>query len=193
MATQPIPLVTPELYLELERKAEFRSEYINGDMFAMSGGTWNHARIVRNTMSRLDEQLAGSSCEPVSSDIRLHSAKFDYYTYPDIVVVCGETKFLDSRKDTITDATLVVEVLSPSTKGYDRGDKFVYYRSLPSFSEYLLLSQDQILAEHHVRRPDGAWLFREHTSASDVIELTSIGCRIHLETLYQRVEFEPKP
>jgi Uma2 family endonuclease len=116
MATQPVPLVTPEVYLELERRAEFRSEYINGDMFAMSGGTWNHARIVRNTMSRLDEQLAGSSCEPVSSDIRLHSAMFDYCTYPDIVVVCGETKFPESRKDTITDATLVVEVLSPSTK-----------------------------------------------------------------------------
>ncbi len=183
-------LTTVEQYLEIERKSEFRSEYLNGQIFAMSGGTLYHARIVRNALSTLAEQLRGKPCEPVSSDLRLFCALHDLFTYPDIVVVCGPGKFLDSRRDTITDATIVVEVLSPSTVNYDRGEKFRYYRSLESFSEYLLVAQDAVRAEHHVRQPDGSWLFREFTAPGSEIELRSIGCRVKLESLYERVEFE---
>jgi Uma2 family endonuclease len=193
MSTQPVTYLTLEQYLEIERKAEFRSEYINGEMFAMSGGTPNHARIVLNTARRLAEQLDGHACEAFDGDLRLYSAKYNFFTYPDVLVTCGPHHLLDARRDTLTDATVVVEVLSPSTSNYDRGEKFRFYRSLPSFSEYLLLAQDEIRAEHHVRQPDASWLFREFTCPADEIELNSIGCRLHLQTLYERVEFEPAP
>ena len=190
MSTQPVTYLTPEQYLEIERKAEFRSEYINGEVFAMSGATPNHARIVLNTARRLAERLDGSPCEAFDGDLRLHSAKYKIFTYPDVLVTCGPHRLLDSRRDTLTDATVIVEVLSPSTKNYDRGEKFLFYRSLPSFSEYLLLSQDAMRAEHHTRQPDGSWLFREFTAPTDEIELKSIGCRLQLQSLYERVEFE---
>jgi Uma2 family endonuclease len=192
MSTQPVTYLTPEQYLEIERNAEFRSEYINGEMFAMSGGTPNHARIVLNTARRLTEQLDGRPCEAFDGDLRLYSAKYKFFTYPDVLVTCGPHRLLDSRRDTLTDATVIIEVLSPSTKNYDRGEKFLFYRSLPSFSEYLLLSQDTMRAEHHVRQPDNSWLFREFTGPSDEIDLKSIGCRLQLQSLYKRVEFEPE-
>jgi Uma2 family endonuclease len=190
MSTKPIAYLTPEQYLELDRKSEFRSEYINGEMFAMSGGTRNHARIALNTTRRLADQLDGRSCEVAGSDLRLYSVQRKMYTYPDVFVTCGPDQFLDARHDTITDATVVIEVLSPSTEDYVHGEKFRFYRSLPSFSEYLLLAQDEIRAEHHVRQPDGSWLFREFTSPTDEIELKSIGCRLNLQSLYDRVEFD---
>ena len=193
MSTQPITYLTLEQYLEIERNAEFRSEYINGEMFAMAGGTPNHAWIVANTLIRMGEQLRGANCGPRSSDLRLYSAKHKVVTYPDIVVTCGPDRLLDGRRDTLTDATVVVEVLSQSTKKYDHTEKFRYYRSLQSFSEYLLLAQDEMLAEHHARQPDGSWILREFTSPADEIELKSIGCRLNLESLYERVEFEPSP
>jgi Uma2 family endonuclease len=193
MSTQPVPYLTPEQYLEIERAAQFRSEYLRGEMFAMSGASHNHARIIISTARRLAAQLEGRPCEPAANDLRLWSEREQMFTYPDIVVTCGSTRYLDKRHDTIVDATLIVEVLSPSTRSYDRGDKFLFYRSLPSFSEYLLLSQDAIRAEHHVRQPDGSWLFREFTSPDTEIALTSIGCRLPLGALYERVEFEPAP
>jgi len=190
MSTQPVTYLTLEQYLEIERKAEFRSEYIGGGMFAMAGVTLNHARIVLNTARRLTEQLDGRPCEAFGGDLRLYSAKYNSFTYPDVLVTCGPHRLLDSRRDTLTDATVIVEVLPPSTKNYDRGVKFLFYRTLPSFSEYLLLSQNTIRAEHHLRQPDNSWLFREFTEPADEIELKSIGCRLQLQSLYERVEFE---
>jgi Uma2 family endonuclease len=189
MSTQSVTYLTPEQYLEIERNAEFRSEYIDGEMFAMAGGSLNHARIARNVLARLDQQLAGRRCEAFGSDMRLHISEHKMFTYPDVSVICGPQQFLDSRKDSFADATLVVEVLSPSTRNYDRGEKFLFYRSLPSFSEYLLLAQDTMRAEHHVRQSDGSWLFREFTDAAQ-IDLKSIDCRLQLSSLYERVEFE---
>jgi len=179
-----------EQYLDSERKADFRSEYLNGNVYAMSGGTLNHARIVRNTLAQFAESLRGARCEAVGSDLRLFCARYNVFTYPDIVVTCGPHKFLDEPHDTITDTTLIAEVLSPSTMNYDRGEKFRYYRSLGSFSEYLLLAQDAVRAEHHVRQPAGYWLFREFTSPGSEIEFKSIGCHLTLESLYERVDFE---
>jgi Uma2 family endonuclease len=189
MSTPAISYLTPEQYLEIDRNAEFRSEYVNGEIFAMSRGTVNHARIVANTLSRLVEQLRGKSCEAVASDVRLFCGQYRMFTYPDIIVTCGP-QFLDPRRDTITDATAIVEVLLPSTMNYDQGEKFRYYRALPSFREYLLLGQDAVRAEHYVRQPDGAWLLREFLSPESEIELNSIGCHLKLDSLYERVEFE---
>jgi Uma2 family endonuclease len=184
-----VPHLNPERYLEIERNAEFRSEYINGQMFAISGGSINHARIIRNALLCLDEQLRGRPCEAVASDLRLYSERHQVFTYPDISVACGPVCFRDDRGDTIIDATLVIEVLSPSTTNYDRGEKFVFYQSLPSFQEYLLVAQNSVRAEHHALQPDGSWLGRTFAAPDDEIALNSFDCRLTLGSLYDRVIF----
>jgi Uma2 family endonuclease len=188
MSTQSLPFLTPEQYLEIERAAETRSEYLAGSMYAMSGSSFDHAHIVLATASNLYGQLRGRECAAFATDLRLFVREHDLITYPDIFVACRPFQALDGRKDTMTDATVIIEVLSPSTKNYDRGEKFLFYRALPSFREYLLLSQDRIRAEHHVRQEDGSWVMREYFALSDKIELPSIGCRLRLQDVYERVE-----
>ncbi len=188
MATQTIPRLTPEEYLELERKNEFRSEYVDGQMIAMAGASLTHNQIVSNVQGELYAQLRGRHCGCLGSDMRIYFPEFGVYSYPDIAVVCGTPKLYGDRQDIIADATIAIEVLSPSTKNYDRAQKFDYYRSLPSFTEYLLLAQDRMRAEHHVRLEDGSWLYRDFTAPNALVELRSIGCRLELQTLYQRVE-----
>jgi len=167
MSTQAISLPAIEQYLDSERKAEFGSEYLNSHVYAMSGGTLNHARIVRNTLAQFAETLRGARCEAAGSDFRLFCARYNVFTYPEVVVTCGPHKSLDERHDTITDTTFIAEVFSSSTKHYDRGEKFRYYR-----------------------QPDGSWLFRELTSPGSEIEFNAIGCRLRLESLYEGVDFE---
>jgi Uma2 family endonuclease len=190
MSTQPLNLLTVEQYLEIERAAECRSEYLNGEIFAMAGGSVNHIVIASAAIVRIGQQLQGKPCTIAGSDLRVFCKPANILTYPDCVVFCGPRKYLDGQKDTLVDATVIVEVLSPSTKNYDRGEKFRYYRGLPSFVEYLLLAQDAIRAEHHVRQEDGSWLFREFNGPDSVIALKSIGCTLHLGDLYEHAEFE---
>jgi Uma2 family endonuclease len=190
MSTQAVPFLTPEQYLEMERSAETRSEYLNGAMYAMSGSTITHAFIVNSALLLLGGQLRGRKCAAFATDLRLFVRERQLITYPDIFVACEPYQDLDGRKDMLVDAVLIIEVLSPSSKNYDRGEKFLFYRSLPSFREYLLLAQDQIHAEHHVRQSDGSWVMREYSSAADEIALPSIECRLRLEDVYERVEFE---
>ncbi len=190
MSTQPLPHFTIAEYLAIERETETRNEYLQGTIVAMARGTRNHNWVVTAALSRLDEQLRNKVCGVTGSDMRLYIAQYDVLTYPDVVVTCTPDVFLDDKRDTITDATLIVEVLSPSTQNYNRGEKFRYYRSLPSFAEYLLLAQDAIRAEHYVRQADGSWLFREISNQDAVIELSSIGCHLPLGALYERVVFE---
>jgi Uma2 family endonuclease len=190
MSTQAMPFLTPEQYLELERVAETRSEYLGGAMYSMAGTSFNHALIVTAATTALYSQLRGKECAVFSADLRLFVRRHNLITYPDVFITCPPFQLLDNRKDTLIDATVIIEVLSPSTSNYDRGEKFVFYRALPSFQEYLLLAQDQIHAEHHVRQDDGSWLMREYCSPSDAIDLKSIGCRLILADIYERVEFE---
>lgn len=190
MSTQAMPFLTVEQYLEIERAAEARSEYLGGAMYAMAGATRNHGRIVASAGMVLYNQLRGRECEAAITDLRLAVRQHNLITYPDIFVTCGPDRFYDNRKDTLIDATVIVEVLSPSTKNYDRGEKFVFYRGLPSFREYLVLAQDKVYAEHHVRQADNSWLMREYSASSDEIDLKSIDCRLRLADVYERVEFE---
>jgi Uma2 family endonuclease len=184
--------VTVEQYLEMERAAEFRSEYLNGEVFAMAGGSVNHAVIAAAVGARIGAQLDDRPCAVVGSDLRLFCPRDQMLTYPDVMVFCEPAKFLDGDRDTLIDATVIVEVLSPSTQNYDRGEKFRFYRSLPSFSEYLLLAQDAMRAEHHVRQQDGSWLFREFNGPEAVIELKSIGCQLGLGTLYRKARLDDR-
>ena len=190
MSTQPIPRLTVEQYLEIERAAEFRSEYLNGEVYAMAGGAVNHALIALDAAALLLNQLRGRPCTVAGSDLRLFCESYNMLTYPDVVVFCHPRRFLDGRKDTLTDATVIIEVLSGSTQNYNRGEKFRFYRGLPSFSEYVLLAQDALRAEHYVRQPDASWLLRELHGPDAEIGLESIGCRLKLADLYERVEFE---
>lgn len=177
MSSQTIPYLTPEQYLEIERQADHRSEYIDGGMFAMAGASPDHSRIVTNASAHLWNQLRGGPCEVFTTDLRLFIKAARVYTYPDIMVTCGPVDG-DGEQDLVTNPRFIAEVLSDSTKNYDRGEKFRFYRAIPGFSEYLLIAQDSIRAEHHQRRPDGSWIFREFTSPDDQIELESIGCRL---------------
>jgi len=188
MSLQPKTRFAPEEYLALERKAECKSEYFNGEIFAMSGATPQHVLIVTNVVSELRGQLKSRPCTVYSTDLRLKVSATGLYTYPDVIVVCGEPQFDDDQKDTLLNPTLIVEVLSDSTKDYDRGGKFEQYRMLKSFIEYVLIAQAKHHVEHFVRQPDNHWLFSETNRVEDTLELSSIGCNLALTEVYDKVE-----
>ena len=189
MSTLSKSYLTEEQYLEIERKAEFKSEYFQGEMFAMSGARVPHIRVVRNTMRELSNQLLDRPCEPFSNDMRVCVQPVGLYTYPDIVVVCGELEMLDSEVDTVLNPTVLIEVLSPSTESYDRGKKFELYRSLESLAEYVMISSQQVRVERYSRSPDDTWIFSEKTSLEDTVELKSIDCYLRLTDVYRKVDF----
>jgi len=188
MSTLSKSFLTPEQYLEIERKADFKSEYYQGEMFAMAGAREAHNRLVWNLVANLGAQLRSGRCTGYPSDMRVLVSATGLYTYPDAIVVCGEPKFLDDRRDTLLNPTLIVEVLSPSTEAYDRGRKFKHYRSLESLQEYLLVSSDRVQAELYRRQPDGTWLLTAADSPADTLTLSSIDCRLLLSDLYENVD-----
>jgi Uma2 family endonuclease len=188
VASQPIPLLTPEQYLALERAAEFRIEYIDGRVVAMAGGSRNHGRISAAILSLLWSQLRNTDCEASNSDNRLSIPAWSVYTYPDLWVSCGKVQHTDEHQDTALNPCVAIEVLSPSTESYDRGQKFLYYRSIAALTDYLLFSQDRIAAVLHHRQADGSWTLRDYTSANDIIEIPSINCNLRLAEVYERVE-----
>ncbi|HWN42331.1 MAG TPA: Uma2 family endonuclease [Thermoanaerobaculia bacterium] len=187
MATEPKPRFTPEEYLARERQAESRNEYLHGEIFAMTGASRRHNRIVLNTAISLDSQLRGKGCEVFASEMRVRVPAMDLYTYPDLAVACGEPRFEDGEVDTLLNPVLIVEVLSKSTESYDRGIKFSYYRALPSLAEYLLLSQDRAHAEHFVREASDRWVLTETDDPAKTLELPSVGCTLALSDVYDRV------
>jgi Uma2 family endonuclease len=188
MSLQPKPYLTPEEYLVIERKAEYKSEYLNGEMFAMAGASERHVTIVANLMYLLVGQLRGRPCKAYASDLRVRVSPTGLYTYPDVVVVCGQPQFADDQKDTLLNPTLIIEVLSASTKDYDRGGKFEHYRSLVSLQEYVLIDQEKYHVEHFMRQPDSRWLLAETNNLEDAIQLLSISCRLALAEIYDKVD-----
>ena len=189
MATESKPFLTPEQYLEQERKAEYKSEYLSGEVFAMSGASRYHGRIVANVIAELNTRLRSRPCNVYGSDLRVHIPATSLYTYPDLVVTCGKEEFLDEQFDTLLNPLLIVEVLSPSTADYDRGGKFFHYRSIPCFSEYLTIAQDRVLVEHWIRQSDHSWLFADHARADEAIVLKSLDIEVIVGALYEKVEF----
>jgi len=187
MSSQPKTYLTPEEYLAIERKAEYKSEYFAGEMFAMVGASRKHNLASINTASSLLQQLKGRNCEVYSSDMRVRVPATDLYTYPDVVVAC-DPKFEDDHFDTLLNPTLIVEVLSPSTASYDRIKKFSYYRMISTLAEYLLISQDEYKVEQYVKQPDGRWLLSDIGSLEGVVELASIQCTLGLADIYAKVE-----
>lgn len=187
------PCVTPDAYLLLERKADCKSEYLNGQIIAMAGASRHHNLIAGNLYREISRQLQGRPCEAYISDMRVKVSPTGLYTYPDIVAVCDEIRFEDANNDTLLNPLLIVEVLSPSTEAYDRGEKFAHYRRLSSLQEYLLVSQDKVRIEHYTRQ--GAhWILTEIANPQSPIAnfnatvyLPSIGCDVALDAIYDKV------
>ncbi|HEX9990194.1 MAG TPA: Uma2 family endonuclease [Chloroflexia bacterium] len=184
---------TPEEYLALERKAEYKSEYINGQIYAMSGASREHILIAVNVVSEIRSQFRGRTCEVYNSDVRVKVSPGGTYTYPDAAAVCGEPRFEDAAVDTLTNPTVIVEVLSPSTEAYDRGEKFRQYRRLESLAEYVLIAQDKVQVEHYARHGDKGdqWVLTEISDLGGTLHLASIGCGLALADIYDKVPVQP--
>ena len=193
MSSVPKLRFTPEEYLELERKAEYKSEYLDGEIFAMAGARREHNLIVSNVIASLHSQLRGRACETYPSDMRVKVTATGLRTYPDVVVVCGEPHFEDENGDTLLNPTLLVEVLASTTEAYDRGEKFAHYRLLESLAEYVLIAQDRCRVERFTRQPDGQWLLSEARDLGEAIALPSVGSQLTLAEVYERVKLPAGP
>jgi Uma2 family endonuclease len=187
MSSQLNAHISPEEYLGIERKSEIRSEYLNGEMFAMVGASREHNLIVANLTREITQQLKGKPCELYPTDMRVRIPATGLYTYPNVVVVCGEPLFEDEHVDTLLNPTLIIEVLSESTESYDRGKKFSHYQTVSALVEYLLVAQDEYRIEQFVKQPDGHWLYSDARSPEGSLELASIQCVLALKEVYDRV------
>ncbi len=180
---------TPEAYLAQETIAEFRSEYRDGEIVAMTGGSINHNQIAGNVYAFLKFALRGTSFKPYIGDLRLWIPSYRQYTYPDVLVIEGSPVFQAQRTDTILNPRLIVEVLSKSTKDYDRTDKFRYYRSIAEFQEYVLINQYEMAIEHYTKAEGNAWLFRAYEADAETIALASVPVELMIHDLYEGVDF----
>ena len=177
---------TPEEYLALERKAHCKNEYLDGQIIAMAGASSEHNLIVGDIFYGLYPELRQRGCLVYTSDMRVRPSPRDAYVYPDVVVVCGEPQFEDEAFDTLLNPIVIVEVLSPSTEAYDRGEKFTRYKQLPSLKEYVLVSQDNVHVEHH-RRHGAQWILSHYRTLEEVLPLSSIECEVPLRDIYARI------
>ena len=185
--------LTPAEYITLERKAipdaeTVRSEYIKGKIIAMSGASFAHNLITMNISVSLHAHLGNSECVVLANEMRVSSPLTSSYFYPDVVVVCGEPHFEDDVFDILLNPTVIIEVLSPSTEAYDRGEKFSHYRQLQSLQEYILVSQDKVRVEHYVRQTE-RWVLTDFQELEQHFPLTSIQCELPLQKIYENVPF----
>jgi len=178
-------VLTPEQYLERERARVEKHEFIDGAMVAMSGGTPAHSRIATNIVRNLP---LGSGCQIFGSDLRVSAHWSRLITYPDVAVVCGQLEYTDERRDSITNPTLLVEVLSPSTEQHDRGMKAHLYRQIPSLREFLLIGQTPVEIDHYRRLDDGSWQIVRLTKMDDSLALDSLGCAFPVAAVYAGLE-----
>ncbi|PJF39205.1 MAG: hypothetical protein CUN54_09220 [Phototrophicales bacterium] len=189
MSALPQEQWTEQAYLEFEREAEIRHEFLDGQVIAMTGASRAHNLIASTTNFLLYSQLRNRPCEVYQSDMRVKVAASGLYTYPDIAVVCDKPQFLDDAVDTLLNPTLIIEVLSPSTESYDRGKKFQHYRQLDSLQDYVLIAQDQPRIECFAREKDNRWLLTEAVGLEQTIALPSIACNLSLNDVYERITF----
>jgi Uma2 family endonuclease len=174
-------------FLEQEAKAEFRSEYHDGESRPMAGGTTEHNQIALNLSSPLIVAFRGQPHRVFMNDVALWIPSYRKSTYPDLMIVDGEIKRLETRFNVILNPTVIIEVLSESTEGYDRGDKFKLYRSLPSFREYILISQTMIHVDQFVKTEDGHWLLTDYDGEDGVLKLKTVPFEVTLKDLYDKV------
>ena len=186
MPAAQLPTVDPATYLQQEREATEKSEYLNGQVYAMAGASREHNQLVFNLAGLLHSQLRGSPCSAYINDMRVRSRATEAYFYPDLTVVCNDAEFEDDEMDTLLNPVLIIEVLSPSTEGYDRGAKFAHYRRMESLREYVLIAQDRYSIERYIRGDDGQWTLSEANSPESLIELVTIGCQLRVDEVYEK-------
>lgn len=187
MSAVPKPIYNADQYLALEEGAEYRSQFYFGEIFAMAGASRRHNIVATNVTSSIHSQLKGRRCEVYQNDMRV-KVHPDFYTYPDIVVVCGEPEIERKYGENLLNPTVLVEVLSPSTEKFDRGDKFRFYRIMQSLREYVIVSQDRVNVEHYFRQEDNSWLFTAINDVDAVLELPSVSCILKLGDIYEKVD-----
>jgi Uma2 family endonuclease len=179
-------------WLEGERASlEGRSEYVGGEVFAMTDASVEHNAIVANIVRELGTQMKGRPCQVYANDLKVRISSADAGKYPDLIALCGEHQFQDGRRDVLLNPSLIVEVLSDSTEAYDRGDKFAIYRRIPSLREYLLVSQHRVQVELYSRSADGRWILTDFSALTDSVPLASVDCSLSLAEVYDKVEFPP--
>jgi Uma2 family endonuclease len=185
-----LPVFTAEQYLDLERHTEIRHEFLDGTVYAMSGGSRAHSRICFNLGGILHAQLRGTPCDGFTSDMKVRAGDASLYAYPDLAVACGEIVLQDKHGDVLLNPVVIFEVLSRSTEAYDRGEKFERYKTIETLTDYVLVSQESARLEHFSRRPDGTWALEEVSGLESSLGLASIDCRLPLAEVYDRVEFD---
>jgi Uma2 family endonuclease len=188
---QDVSRITEADYLRLERQAETRSEYFDGEMFAMAGGTRAHGLVATNLLRELSTRLKATDCVVYNSDLRVKVEATGLLTYPDVLVVCGQQRFLDEQEDTLLNPTVVIEVLSDSTEAYDRGKKFEHYRQILSCREYLLVNQKEPRIEQFIRQANREWTLKEAGDLTAEIHLPSIRVVLPLSEVFSKVQFTP--
>jgi len=189
MSALPVPFVTPENYLEIERSAEYKSEYFSGQMFAMAGASREHNLITGNIVGEIRAHLKGKPCETYPGDMRVLVPATGLYTYPDASVACGEPEFLDGHVDILLNPLVIVDVLSDSTESYDRGSKFSQYQRIESLQEYVLIAQDEPSVERYSRQADQQWLYEKSDGLGASVLLPALGFSLPLAEIYARVKF----
>lgn len=184
-----LPVFTAEQYLDLERHTEIRHEFLDGTVYAMSGGSRAHSAICFNLAVSIGLQLRGTPCVGFSPDMKVRAGDASLFAYPDLAVVCGEPLLHDDHGDVLLNPVVIFEVLSRSTEAYDRGEKFERYKTIETLTDYVLVSQDRPRLEHFSRRPDGTWSLTELSRLESSLDIASINCRVPLSEVYDRIEF----
>jgi Uma2 family endonuclease len=190
MTAEPSHRITPEEYLAMEESALTRSEFVDGLIMAMSGNTLPHVRIVRNLLVELDGQLRGKPCEVLSNELKVKVELTGDYFYPDLVGYCGTPIFERPNQITLLNPALLIEILSPSTEAYDRGEKFLHYQQIPTLREYVLVSQEAARVELYTRGENSAWIYKVVSGPDASVTFESIDCAVSLADIYRDVEFE---
>ncbi|MFN7937939.1 MAG: Uma2 family endonuclease [Bryobacteraceae bacterium] len=189
MASQPKHLLTAQQYLEIEADSTLKHEFYYGEMFDMAGGTVNHALIARNLLLAVSAKLAGTDCQAIPSDLRLCIDPASHFTYPDMMIICGEIQLLSGRNDTVVNPVAIFEVLSISTAAHDRGAKFHGYQRISTLREYFLLSQDEVLIEKFERQHEGKWLLSNHQGLNALVPVLSTRGEVALSDIYAGIRF----
>ena len=193
MSAVPKRKLTAAEYLAIEKKAEFKSEFFNGEMFAMAGASRHHVDVTSNLSGELHARLKGGPCRVRGNDQRVLVNSTGLYTYPDLLIVCGRPEYTADDSDTLTNPRVVIEVLSPSTERYDRTTKFDHYQQIPSVQEYILVAQNEPRCERFVRQADGSWALVSFVGPEAVLAFTSVPVQVPLSDLYAGVEFPDPP
>ncbi|WP_269227407.1 Uma2 family endonuclease [Flavobacterium eburneipallidum] len=188
MGLPEILYISQKDYLEAERLAVEKHEYFKGEIFAMSGASITHNKIFSNSFSDIGSKLKGKKCQPFGSDLRVHIPKNTLFTYPDISIICGEIETTDDKFDTITNPSVIIEILSPSTRNYDKGEKFTLYREIDSLQEYILIDSERIMVEKFIRNADNSWQLTEYKTIEQSFSIATVDIEMQLIDIYDGIK-----